>query len=43
MPEFDKECWTAEIGKVVGPIKTQFGYHLIIVTDRVDPENTKQK
>ena len=25
-----------EIGKVHGPIKTQFGYHLILITDRTD-------
>ena len=34
VPEFDKVCFSADIGEVVGPLKTQFGYHLIEVTDR---------
>ena len=29
VPEFDKVVFSAEIGTVQGPIKTQFGYHLI--------------
>ncbi|MBU1002639.1 MAG: peptidylprolyl isomerase [Proteobacteria bacterium] len=32
--EFDKVCFTEEVGKVQGPIKTQFGYHLILITER---------
>lgn len=31
---FDKVCFTEEVGKVHGPIQTQFGYHLILITDR---------
>ena len=27
--EFEDAAFDAEIGKVVGPVKTQFGYHLI--------------
>ena len=34
--EFDTVVFSAEIGKVVGPIQTQFGYHLIEVTSRTD-------
>ena len=34
VPEFDKVVFTGEIGKVLGPVKTQFGYHLIEVTMR---------
>lgn len=34
VPEFDQVAQTAEIGKVVGPVKTQFGYHLIRVDER---------
>ncbi|BBP42792.1 peptidylprolyl isomerase [Thiosulfativibrio zosterae] len=34
VPEFDKVCFSAEIGSVEGPVKTQFGYHLVQVTDR---------
>ncbi len=32
--EFDQAVFTGEIGKVIGPIQTQFGYHLIEVTKR---------
>ena len=32
VPEFDKAVFEAEeLGKVIGPVKTQFGYHLIRV------------
>jgi peptidyl-prolyl cis-trans isomerase C len=34
VPEFDKVVFSAEIGKVQGPVKTQFGYHLVEVTSR---------
>ncbi|MDC0534596.1 peptidylprolyl isomerase [Francisellaceae bacterium] len=34
VPEFDKVCFTGEVGKVHGPIKTQFGYHLLEVLER---------
>ncbi len=30
--EFDTVVFSAEVGKVYGPTKTQFGYHLIEVT-----------
>ncbi len=32
--EFDDVVFSAEIRKVLGPVKTQFGYHLIEVTKR---------
>ena len=32
--EFEQAAFAAEQGKVVGPIKTQFGYHLIKVTGK---------
>jgi peptidyl-prolyl cis-trans isomerase C len=32
--EFDDVVFSEEIGKVHGPIKTQFGYHLIEITER---------
>ncbi|MBU1107255.1 MAG: peptidyl-prolyl cis-trans isomerase [Candidatus Riflebacteria bacterium] len=32
--EFDDACKTSEIGKIVGPVKTQFGYHIIRVDER---------
>ena len=34
VPEFDAVVFSSEIGKVQGPVKTQFGYHLIEVTKR---------
>lgn len=32
--EFDTVVFNAELGKVHGPVKTQFGYHLIDITMR---------
>jgi peptidyl-prolyl cis-trans isomerase C len=32
--EFDKVVFHKELGKVHGPIKTRFGYHLIEITSR---------
>ncbi len=32
--EFDEVVFSGDIGKVLGPVKTQFGYHLIEVTSR---------
>ena len=34
--EFDEVVFSGEIGKVLGPVKTQFGYHLIEITNRAD-------
>jgi peptidyl-prolyl cis-trans isomerase C len=34
--EFDQVVFSGEVGKVHGPVKTQFGYHLIEITKRVD-------
>lgn len=34
VPEFEKAAFEEEVGKIVGPVKTQFGYHLIKVTGR---------
>ena len=36
VPEFDKVVFSADIGSVEGPVKTQFGYHLLEVTERND-------
>ncbi|GGK57567.1 peptidylprolyl isomerase [Amphritea balenae] len=36
VPEFDKVVFSAPIGEVQGPVKTQFGYHLLEVTSRED-------
>ncbi len=32
--EFDEVVFKAEVGKVQGPVKTQFGYHLILIENR---------
>lgn len=29
VPEFDEACFSMEVGETRGPVKTQFGYHLI--------------
>ena len=32
--EFDKAVFSGTVGQVIGPVKTQFGYHLIKVVSR---------
>jgi peptidyl-prolyl cis-trans isomerase C len=32
--EFDQVVFSADVGKVHGPVQTQFGYHLIEITQR---------
>ncbi|MDG9925259.1 MULTISPECIES: peptidylprolyl isomerase [unclassified Pseudomonas] len=34
--EFDQVVFSAPVGEVQGPVKTQFGYHLVEVTARQD-------
>ena len=34
VPEFDQVVFNEEVGKVHGPVKTSFGYHLIEITSR---------
>ncbi|WOO43743.1 peptidylprolyl isomerase [Rubellicoccus peritrichatus] len=34
VPEFDKVVFNDEVGKVHGPVKTDFGFHLIEITER---------
>lgn len=34
--EFEDACFSMEVGEVSNPIKTQFGYHLIKLTDTQD-------
>jgi peptidyl-prolyl cis-trans isomerase C len=40
VPEFEKATFEAEQGEIVGPVKTEFGYHIIEVTD-AKPEQTR--
>lgn len=34
--EFDEIVFSGELNKVLGPVKTQFGYHLLEITSRTD-------
>ena len=34
--EFDQVVFNEEVGKVHGPVKTDFGYHLIEITERTE-------
>jgi peptidyl-prolyl cis-trans isomerase C len=34
VPEFDKVVFSADVNTVQGPVRTQFGYHLLEVTSR---------
>jgi peptidyl-prolyl cis-trans isomerase C len=36
VPEFDRVVFSADVGTVQGPVRTQFGYHLLEVTSRSD-------
>ena len=36
VPEFDKVVFSADVNTVQGPVKAQFGYHLLEVTSRTE-------
>ena len=36
VPEFDEVVFSANLGEVHGPVKTQFGFHLLEITSRTD-------
>jgi len=36
VPEFEEAVFSIPVGKVSSPVKTQFGYHLILVTERTE-------
>ena len=36
VPEFDEVGFSANLGEVHGPVKTQFGFHLLEITSRTD-------
>ncbi len=38
VPAFDEAVWSAPIGQVTEPVKSQYGYHLIRVDRRTDEE-----
>ena len=35
VPEFDKAAFAQEIGKIYPPVKTSFGWHLVLVTEKI--------
>ncbi len=36
VPEFEEVVFSKEVGVVHGPVKTQFGFHLIEITERTE-------
>ena len=38
VPEFDQAVFSMEVGEIAGPVKTQFGYHLIRLDEKKDSE-----
>ena len=40
IPEFDKAAFEAKEGEIVGPVKTEFGYHILEVTE-IRPEKER--
>ncbi|MEO8233682.1 MAG: peptidylprolyl isomerase [Ignavibacteriota bacterium] len=41
--EFDEACFNGKVGEVQKPVKTNFGYHIIKVTDRSDKKYIVEK
>ncbi len=41
VPEFDKAAFGLEVGKISEPVKTQFGYHLILTTKKTPAVEAK--
>ena len=35
-PELDRACFEVPLGEIYGPIETTFGYHLILVSERIN-------
>lgn len=38
VPEFEDACFVLKVNDVSGPVKTQFGYHIITLTEKKEPE-----
>lgn len=36
VPEFDRVVFSADVNQVHGPVQTQFGFHLIEITERTE-------
>ena len=43
MPEFEAAMAKAALNTVVGPVRTQFGYHLLEVTERRSQDVTRER
>lgn len=39
VPEFEEAAFGAEVGELVGPVESQFGFHVIEVTDTIDAQD----
>lgn len=35
-PELDKACFEVPLGEIAGPIESEYGYHLVLVTERTN-------
>ena len=36
VPEFEEVAYSCELDQVVGPVKTQYGYHILKVLERTE-------
>ena len=36
--EFDEVAFTMEVGQMSEPVKTNFGFHIILLTDKMDTQ-----
>ena len=39
LPEFEEAVFNAEAGQIIGPVETQFGYHIIYKEEQEDTQN----
>ena len=43
VPEFEEAAFSLDVGELSEPVKTDFGYHVIIVDDKVNPDEIELK
>ena len=43
VPEFDKAAFEQEIGKLYAPVKTTFGWHLVLVTEKTPAKTPSEE